>query len=888
MRRFLWTALVVAAPAFGAPAKAVSPQLDPASGVTPGGSIFVVNPATRHLVLKSPEGGTRSVMTLQANERLVVAVADDGARVTSSRRRGGFDRDDGALAGAESRTRFVFRNAAGDVLATRELASTSESAPVAFGSDVYSVKRRSGDVVLLRSNASELETEVLRVPVQKALDVTGKLERITIHASGSGVLLELHGPYRHAYADARRRGALLVPEAPSCGGQSFDMAFPVREGGLGRIETRYEGAGSPRHALETLDGEGRLRASADLGRADRIFRLPAGILSLDGDEAVVTDDRGTEVSRAAFSLDEEAAPSGAAARLHAAGRRFAALGSSATGADAAELALAAPSYPYEAAPVAARDPQGFLDRLADVPDGSADAPSAKQILEMFVTSRGFEYAAASSRAAGREAADPGRWDRLLRHAEARGARTDAPRWFARGVAIPILLARKDDPPAWALESLAAAIADGDVPDGLVGLPPRLLTPELAESAALHDRDRIDRLEREHPELEAGLFDSSLSGGLSAAVFHVPARYPGLLLSCLLGAGTLRFNAVLAKLSEPGVARHRPAPDSAEDAAASADVVSDASAGAVGAALLVARDSDSALVRAAVQILAPLYGIPLDTASVRKDVLPNASATALSLATLGYDLSLSSATWTQLYSSALLASRSRSPDPLACATANGILGSLGPEDDEAAPDPYCQLLTFALASEYGAEGPGGKLPRQAEIDAWTNSAAAPAEIRLHARVLRAFSPDATDAERIEVWKEKDLPLSTRRLLFARDETASPTLAAEWRRELREGGGTPAEEALLIESVKAADPEEAARLAAERFAAGRVPLDEGSVNAWTKALDTKTVALDARLREKLEKLLDDEVAGPEVAAVLAKAGDATALLAVTRAVRTGCLH
>ncbi|MEO6325602.1 MAG: hypothetical protein ABIT01_16735, partial [Thermoanaerobaculia bacterium] len=317
-------------------------------------------------------------------------------------------------------------------------------------------------------------------------------------------------------------------------------------------------------------------------------------------------------------------------------------------------------------------------------------------------------------------------------------------------------------------------------------------------------------------------------------------------------------------------------------------------------LLQASRADDTELRAGAQLLFPLYGIGLDAETWRRDVLRRGDL-LVPAACLLLDESLPPAEFTALFSETVLKARSTSRDPKVCAlrgfvSENGNENGNESEDEEAGrvEDPYCRLLAGAIRygpmlSEEGSTTVDGG--RSREIAAWTRSSSAPPEIRLQARIARAQYGNATEAELLELWSDRDLPWSVRRIALGLSQAPKPApdLASAFSRELRVAGRSAAEESALLSALHAVDPDEAARIALERWENGEIAPggEPDQAGIWVKSLPAARIASDPKLRATLKALLKDDGVGPQVAAALARAGDAEALPPLLRAVRTGCL-
>ncbi|MEO6327134.1 MAG: hypothetical protein ABIT01_17050, partial [Thermoanaerobaculia bacterium] len=533
--------------------EAARPRLQPVHGVTPGGLVYQVNPAARRLSLRTPLGAEVGSFPMQPEERMVAGVADDGSRVTLAFR-GEPPSDDGMTEGRPAR--FVFRDSSGNITATHRIPLRSNASPVVFGAEVFSVSREKDAYVLLGTSASAPDAPVGRVDAATLTREVGRLGRISIHASSAGVIVEFVGAVTTIYFDPAASGRLVRPDATlSCGNASQDQVFSW-SGGVARFTSRFERTDhgfQKKGDVEWLDRAGSLVRATELGELRELFPLPGGqLLALDEIEARVLDDRGGVLSRAAFSTEEGVDPVHAE-RAAAALRRMERLGGKASGADWVDAAIAANGEGERFAPIAGRDPWGVLNRLAREPDGSADLEAARIALAMFLGSRGFERSLESRTDSAPKLQK--RWDEVIRTVEENVAR-GVPRWFKTQVAFAVLAARRERSPAWVTLAAAGAIAAGETA-ALSNLPEEAFNPELAELTLALDRDRMDRLQREDPELSGDMLwtERSMDSDRDAESlrFHVPPRrFVAALLACLPEAGPIRFQAVIEALGALGV------------------------------------------------------------------------------------------------------------------------------------------------------------------------------------------------------------------------------------------------------------------------------------------------------------------------------------------------
>ena len=869
---------------------ASQPQEGTTQGVTPGGLVWSVS--NGRLVLSGTDGDERTSFALAPKEGDVLGADDSGARVTTADKKGlgGFAAGWGEET-PEGSARFAFRDSSGNALAVREVRSLRGSGPAVLGAEVFSVLRTGSSWTVFRTNAAEEAAPLAKVPVEKVLAETGKSQRVAVHATPAGVLLELRGPYRAVYVDVARPDRFLMPDpAAACGRGGYESAFPVRGQALALV-SRNGAGGSLR--FERLSSDGKLEGSFDLGEGGTVHAMPGGgFLVLQGSSVRTFDEDARELSRAAL-------PSGNPVAARLAGTR---LGPEDGGAAWAELALVGNAAAFSPEGLAAlrRDADGALGRLRQVADGDPAVPQARLALgwtlnavRMFDENGGFRRGGQARNET----------DRMLRSAQAM-AEAEAPRWFRRALAIP-LLSRVGEAPPWVREALVESVILGEAGDELDMLPAAAYTPELAELVSAVDRSRIERFEKAHPLADALTLASG--GGeempSESIRFHVPAaRFPDLLLACLEGAGPIGFPAALAALGQvawplearayvsEGFEDDEAQVDSSDREAADArdaEALSETdAAGRVASLLLyVARSSDPDL-RGGAAILSPYFGLPVDPTRWRGDVLARPGAATLALPSLLKDRTLPAAGWTRLFGETILAARKRSPDPMLCSDVMSAFQPDGPRD------PYCYLLASVFA--FGAMSESGAGPtRGAEVAAWAASPASPPEIRLHARIGSVYSGSATATERMAFWRDPELPLKVRQtaLVSWGDSSALVEMAPELARELREERLSPPEERVLVDSLKQVDPTALARLAAEKWERGTVPLGDGNealAESWTRALDAGAVSSRPELREALEKALDDPGAGPQAASLLAKTGNRAALPRLVFAIRTGCLE
>ena len=892
-------ALVLAGclPAPGAVAQAAPsaprPQLAAAAGITPGDLLYSVGPAEKKLILAGADGTLRTSFDLLPSEINVLGVADRGARVTSPTPDGLAPVDPRLASSGEDRiARLVFRDSKGNVLATREPPVLAGSALAFSGDECYFVRRTGREYGVYRTNPAEAETLLFRLTADRIRKETGKVSQVSLFASPAGLVAEFIGPYRSVYVDARQPDRLVSPDpALTCGRRPSSAVFPRTAGGISRISP-----GPALARLESFDVDGRVAGSVDLEPASKFQPLADGtLLAIRDKDAILLDARGKEISRARLPAGLESLA------LKSASRSFKwaspSVPEGATGREWAEASLRN-GVAFASMGVASRDPAGVLTRLSQVPDGDAFVPRARTALRSLLNTRGFEgFGAPRTRPAGEQpvpAPDPARWDRILGTAR-KLAESGAPQWFRRMIAFSLLSTKSSDAPAWAMPAVVDSMVAGEESSGLSSLPEEVFTPSFAELASGFERDRIDRLEREAPDSPARSwadFEESFER-MGQLQLHLPAaRFPGLVLACVAGAGPARFEAVVTALALPAMelwaspsndeldedAPQMPAPGGDMDAH------SGEKAAAVSALLGYALHGGGADERAVAMVLSPLYRLPLDAQRYRESVLSRPGAENVAIGFLPLDRSLDSIEWTKLFSDVLAAARGRAANPLSC-----LSMAEGPPTDR-----YCQMLvgTFGYAMISSPGNFGMPSLRQKELVAFSQSQAAPPEVRLQGRLARAAAGMASTDEILEVWREKELPWAIRSAAVAarKDQPQPAGFSSALERELRTERLTPAEASRLLESLRTVDEASARRLAMERWEKGDVPLaagDEHSTSPWIASLDPKDLEAFPRVRDSLRKAMQDEENGPAAAAVLSKAGDPTALPHVLEAVRTGCL-
>jgi len=849
------------------------------SGVTPGGLVWAVSMKTERIVLRATDGTARGSYPLAPDERYVLGVADDGTRVSARRPWGVLPVDDDGGTPKTQTSRLDFRGPSGELVARRTLTSAYGATPAIVGAEAHVVRRDGRRLTITRVSAAEAEAVVAAIPTEPIVKELGARFDPKLFASSAGLVLQLEGGGRTAYVvvDGKPRTIFADP-ALSCGWSGYHSLHPNGSKGVSRIGSRPAPAGSRTTSiavLETLDADGHLVRSAPLGPQAPFTPLEGGeLLATRPGELIRYDDRGNEISRVPFSLDPDRVGTEA---LAGALQRLRTRGAAATGRDWAELALLPDAPLFEFRDVVARDARGALARLAEVADGDPSVPEARSALRWILT------VASSPRSGGASTNDTLAAAIALVESGGRG-------WLRRAVAFPALTALRQRAPAWTLPAIAEAVVRGEGGDEALALPGGQLTPELTELIVALDRSRMDRLDRDGPPPRGPLLLMDLPDP-DAGRFHLPTG-PGTagLVDCFADAGPIRFQAALEALAGPAMeeasrrlaerrGRSEPAtPELAELGEASSRIV---------ARLIEARHAADPSLRAGALLLGPFYGIPVDAESFRRDVLARPDTPLLSAGALTFDTSLPPETWKRLFGESLAAARAQSPDPLACTRASAPDWD---RDDDF--DPYCVfvegILRFAQ-SPPDADGDDLAPRRAAEIGDWSRSGSAPPELRAQALIARILEGNAPDDELSAAWRDTSRPFRFRRTaLQARLAHLSPGAAEEWRRELRGGRGSSREEAALIGALALVDRSEAARLAADGVLAGKLDAPRAEATEWLDALDPAEVAGSARLRDALRARLGDEEIGPEVAALLGRAGDRQALPHLATALRTLCLR
>jgi hypothetical protein len=875
------------------PARAPKPAA--AAGVTPGGLLYSVVPSARKLKLYGLDGGTRAVFDLQPGERYVIGVADTGARVTSNAAREirkylSFV----AEMGKPAAPRLVFRDAMGNVLATRDPKTLKGSTVEARGDEAYFVRRVGRDYVVFRTNAAEAETAIVRTPADRLLRETGRVNDVKLHASAAGLVVEFRGPYRSVYIDAARPDRFTIPDpALSCGTERYAPVYPRASGGISRVASSTSSA-----QLESFDAAGRPVRSLDLEPASRFEVLPDGaLLAMRGSEIFVLDEHGREASRVALPPDEE----GVATTLSG-GQGFSRpLRAGATGAEWVEAVLKS-GEPADGEAVAARDPEGVVTRFARVLDGDPAFKRVRGALGKFFDTRGYEYVFTEGPRASRPgtqapAAPPDRWERVLKTAGSLAV-ADAPVWFRQVVARALLSNGAETAPPWTVEVIAEAVSSGQGMEDVALLAEAAFTPLLAEIVSASERARLDRLEPLPPFDPAAFAPGDMNAmrdfyeAMESRQLHLPAaRFPALVLSCASGATPDRFEAVTQALMIPGATlmwgeMRSPVDEEDEAAQTIARGKNEEAAAAVTGLLAAALHGDDADQRALAQVLSPFYRLSIDPTAWRRDVLARPGIESTAIPALLLDQSLPSADWTRLMADALAAARARAADPVGCLS-SPMRSML---------DPYCKVLggVFEFLM-YGADRPGAPQNlRRAEVLAFARSRDAPAEIRLQGQLVRVMTGSATAVEILEIWREKELPREVRRgsLVAPQGRSAPVGFPEALERELRSERLSSEDGAMLLQALRNADKGAAHRLALERWEEGEVVLESGSsddhqTSPWIASLEPQDAAASPRIHAALRVLMEDEKHGPEAAALLSKTGDPDALPRVLEAVRTGCL-
>jgi hypothetical protein len=858
LRRAAGAALLLGAlPLAAAPPRG---RVEPGFGVTPGGLVWVVEPAARRLVLRETGGSVIGAFPMAGDEGFVLGATDGGARVTAPTPDGLRRLPSRTASEAHVEARFVFRGPDGSVRATARTTALRGSEPAFLGDEVWLVRRETGSFRLFRVGPDG-EAPAGSIPEADVRRLAGRVSSPRVFGGSSAAVL-----FPGARAEVLWTAAtgLVVPDPlEACGEGRSRFLYRHAEGLVrGSVRTAPSAdsswGGEPLAVAELFDAQGRLLRSAPLGAWAELFPLPdGGLLGLDGMEAVRFDDRFAEISRAVLPL-EEGSDTEAATRVVEQLRRLERLGARASGADWAELALlpGAPAGSHVA--LAHRDPGGALARLSRVSDADASAPLAERAVALLV-----DLAETEERSGLR---------RDLRALVEAGG----PVWLRRAVAF-VLLDGPGEAPAWALPAVAEAVASGAAGDSLE-LPDEAWTTELAELVTAVDRARIDRIAAERPELAeallAGSLDDAFSSSFEELRFHAPARlFARTLLDCAAGPPSVAGLLALTRVAEAAI---EAAPPPAEAHFGRSDEAKGSSIrGALAATLLEAFRSPEPSLRAGALALGPLTGLPLDAGLFRSEVLRRPHLGALATLGLLSDRSLSPRDWVGLFAELLAVARAASADPSACSvSAWPVLQAEG----DGNRDRYCNLFAIVrfAALDLGGDDDPAVISRErvvllAEL---ARSSAAPPELRAELKLSRALRGTASEEEVTELLDEKGLAFAYRRLALEKARPPAPRLAAHLERELASGRVPPAERGTWIDALARLDPAAADRVAAEAWARGNVPLDgdDGEAGAFCRALDADRVRQSEPLRAALRAARTRPAASFEAASLLAKAGDA----------------
>lgn len=849
---------LLAASATHAPA-APRGRVEPGFGVTPGGLVWTVEPASRRLVLRDPDGSERGVFPLAPDEGHVLGVADSGNRVTAPTPDGFRRRPSRSGDERQVEARYVFRFADGSVRATVSTTALRGAEP-AFRGDEAWVLRREGGAFRVARIAPEGETAAGSVPEAVVRRRVGRPSAPQLFAGVEGVAVLFPGSRGDGAVRLDRPEVVHAPSPlEACGEGRTRLALPHPDGVL-LVSVRSsppEGEDDdarPLAVADVVDGTGRVTRSAPLGPWSEVLPLPdGGLLGLDGREVVRFDERFVELSRAILPLEEGADPE-AAARVVERLRRLEALGARATGADWAELALVPGAPASRFLDRARNDPAGALGRLAAVPDGTAEALEAARALPLLL-----------------EALAPGARDDLLDSLRER-VEEGGPAWLRRSAAFALVAASHADAPAWALPAVAEAIAGG-LSGEEYPLPEEAFTRELAELVTAVDRARIERIARERPEvaeeLLAGSLDDALSGSFDELRFHAPAlRFARTLLDCTAGppsaAGFLALGRIVeaaleSSPSPAGLARGDSLPEPR---------------GQLAETLLAAQASPDPGLRASALAVGPLLGLPLHAARFRSDVLRRPHLAPFAFLGLLADRDLPERDWTGLFTELFFAARSASRDPSAC-TLSGwpVLQA----DGEGRLDRYCNLFAivhFAALDLGDEEDPsfvsGARIGLLREF---ARSSSAPPELRLELKLNRAMRGTAPEEEVLEVLGERDLAPVFRRIVLGKLHAGAPRVAAHLERELSSGRVPAAERGAFLDALSRLDPAAGDRVAAEAWARGSVPLEggDGEAGAYARALSPERVRESEPLRAALRRARELPAASLDAASALARAGE-----------------
>ena len=858
LRRAAGAALLLGAlPLAAAPPRG---RVEPAFGVTPGGLVWVVEPAARRLVLRETGGSVVAAFPMAADEGFVLGATDAGARVTAPTP-DGLRRLPARTAGeTQVEARYVFRGADGSVRATARTTALRGAEPAFLGDEAWLVRRESGSFRLVRIGP---DGETPAGTIREA-DVRRFAGRTTAPRVFAGAPASVLFPGARAEVLWNAATGLVVPDAlEACGEGRSRFLYRHPDGivrGSIRTAPSAESAwgGEALAVAELFDAGGRLLRSAPLGPWAELFPLPdGGLLGLDGMQAARFDDRFVEVSRTVLPL-EEGSDAEAATRVVEQLRRLERLGARASGADWAELALlpGAPAGSHVA--LARRDPDGALTRLARVPDGDAAAPLAARAVGHLV-----DLVETEER--------PGFRRDLQALVEAGG-----PAWLRRAAAF-VLLADPGEAPAWALPAVAEAVASGTAGDSYE-LPDEAWTIELAELVTAVDRARIDRNGAERPELAeallAGSLDDAFSSSFEELRFHAPARlFARTLLDCAAGPPSVAGLLALTRVAEAAI---EAAPSPGEVLFGRSDETKAAGTrGSLAGALLEARESPEPTLRAGALALGPLVGLPLDAGRFRSEVLRRPHLGALAALALLSDRSLPPLDWVGLFAELLAEARAASADPSACAVSGWPL--LQAEGD-GSRDRYCNLFAIVrfAALDLGGEDDPAVVSRErvALLAELARSSSAPPELRAELKLARALRGTASEDEVAELLDERELAFAYRRIALEKVRPPAARLSSHLERELASGRVPVAERSTWLDALARLDPAAGDRVAAEAWARGSVPLDgdDGEAGAFCRALDAGRVRQSETLRAALRAARARPAASLEAAALLAKAGDA----------------
>lgn len=848
----------------GLPLAAAPPRggVEPGFGVTPGGFVWVVEPAARRLVLRDLEGSERASFPLAADEGYVLGVADSGARVTAPtpdglRRQPGRTGDE-----RQVEARYTFRFPDGSVRSTARTTAQRGSEPGFRGDEAFLVRAADGRFRLVRVDPDG-ETALGAIAEAEVRERVGRPAPPRVSAGGTSPSVLIPGARGEATWRPGEPDALVVPDPLEACGEGRTRLVLRRAEGIVRVSVRTEPSaddatgGRPLAVAELFDAAGRLLRSAPLGPWVEVFALPdGGLLGLDGMEAARFDERFAELSRVVLPLEEGADPD-AITRVLAQLRRLDRLGPRATGADWADLALLPGAVASSHLALARDDPGGALDRLARVPDADPASPLAARAVALLA-----DLLDADGRPAFLAA--------LRERVEGGG-----PAWLRRAGAFA-LFAGPGEAPSWALPAVAEAVASGAA-DGAYALPDEAFTPELAELVTAVDRARIERLAGERPDVAEALLAGSLDDAFSSSPgelrFHAPARrFPRTLLSCASGPPSLSGLLALARIAEAAL-EAAPSPDEvargrADDGAASA------ARGSLAATLLEARDSPDAGLRAAALAVGPLAGLPVDVGRFRSEVLRRPHLGALAVLGLVSDRSLPPREWTGLFTELLLDARAASAAPAACSLSGWpVLQAEG----EGSRDRYCNLFAIVrfAALDLGGEDDPAFVSRErvALLAEFARSSAAPPELRLELKLSRALRGTAPEEDVVELLGERDLAFAYRRIVLGKLRAPAPRLASMIERELGSTRTPRAERGAWLDALARLDASAADRVAADAWARGTVPLDggDGEAGAFCRALAPERVAGNEPLRAALRRARSAPAARLEAATALAKARD-----------------